>query len=109
MSVWYFSTSSRNLNMTRARRCGADRAPVASGGLRRHHRALDVGTGGQHHLACDAPLGRIEDIAATGSVAGIGLAVDPVADEVGGVDEVVAHGDFSVWRERAALQRAGRD
>jgi hypothetical protein len=79
------------------------RAPVARRGRRRHHRALDVGTGGQHHLACDAPLGRIEDIAATGSVAGIGLAVDPVADEVGGVDEVVAHGDLSVWRERAPV------
>ena len=84
------------------------RAPVGKGGAGGSHGAVDVGAGSQRNLPCDFTLSRVEYIATTGAAAGIGLALDPVADEVGGVNVLKAHGFSCVLHERRPLQPDGR-
>jgi hypothetical protein len=76
-------------------------APVARRAARCGHGAIDVGARGQCHLARDAALCRVEHLAAAAIAAAVGLAVDPVADEVGGIYELISHVDFRVSREEA--------
>ena len=71
-------------------------APVGKGGAGGGHGAVDVGPAGQRDLACDAARGRIEHLADAGAGAGIGVAIDPVADQVGGIDELEVHGGLSL-------------
>ena len=60
----FASTSSLNLNMTRARRCGLVAAQAGWAALRGIHRALEVGGGAEPDLRLDLALVGVEDVAA---------------------------------------------
>jgi hypothetical protein len=53
-------------------------APLGEGGLRRGHRRVDVGLGGEHDLVLLLAGGRVEDGSAT--VSADPAAADPVLD-----------------------------
>ncbi len=82
-----FCTSSRNLNITRERRCGLVAAQAGCAASRIGNRVLDLGMLGERHFGLHLAGIGIEDVAEPSGGPFDGLAADEMAD--------LTHGSYS--------------